>query len=151
MWPHHSRRDDDAGYPANSLGWDNRILTRHATRILDLAHAVLRGEAAERGERRGAERPADMGATARRSGLALLVERARQRAADRPRRERAAQRRARGQGVVREAMGFEPLLTGQQRDGSGSQLPDHRCTGGERVETGAALLAGGACLGAAGW
>ena len=45
-------------------------------------------------------------------------------------RHRADQRLALGQGVVREAMGFEQLLTGEQRDGIASQLPDQRFTRG---------------------
>ena len=103
---------------------------RHATRILDLAHAVLLGHAEERCDRIGADRQADMVETTRCSGLELLVERARTLAAHRPRRDRVDQRLALGQGVVREAVGCEPLLAGQQRDGSASKLPDQRCTRG---------------------
>ena len=86
---------------------------RHATGILDLADSVLLGQSAQRCDRIGADRQADMVETERRGGVELVVEIAGKLSAHRPRRDRVDERLALGQGVVREALGFEHLLAGQ--------------------------------------
>lgn len=44
MCPHPSRRDDDVGYPANSLGWDNRIFTYKAPVMFQTEDDLLHRE-----------------------------------------------------------------------------------------------------------
>jgi len=67
-------------------GWDTTQggqTQRHAPCILDLAHAVLRGEAEQRCDRIGAHGQADWVEPERRGGLEWGVERGRQLAAHR--------------------------------------------------------------------
>ncbi len=99
---------------------------RHATRILDLAHPVLLGQAEKRFDWIGANRQADVIEAERRGSLELIVEIAGKLAAHRHGRDRVDERRALGQCVVREALGFELFLAGQKSDGIVPKLLDQR-------------------------
>ena len=117
-----------------------------APRILALAYPVLLGHAAKRCDRIGTDRQAEVVEPQRRGGLELGLERARQLAAHRPRRDRVDKRLALRQRVGREPLGCEKLLACQQRDGIVSEAREQRLARGQLVEAGAQWREGGARL-----
>ena len=99
---------------------------RHAIGILNLAYPVLLGQPEKGFDRIGTERQADVGETERRGGLELVLEIARKLAAHGCGRDRVDQGLALRERVVREALRFENLLAGQQRDRIVSEALDQR-------------------------
>ncbi len=122
---------------------------RHAMGILHLAHPVVRGQAEQRCDGIGADGQPDVVEPQRCSGLELIRERARQLAAHRLRGDGVDKGRTWGQRVVREPLGFAPLLARQQWPGIRAKGLDQRFTPGEGVATGAHCREGGARLGTA--
>ncbi len=122
---------------------------RPAMGLRPLAHPVVRGHAAQRCEGIGADGQPAVVEPQRWSGLELLLERARQRAAHRLRGDGVEKGRTWGQRVVREPRGFAPRLARPQGPGIRAKVLDQRLTPGEGVATGAPCREGGARRGTA--
>ena len=146
------RHTDVKHLPGLLPGWEatqGGQTKRHAPRLLDLAHAVLLGQAEQRCDRSGADRQANVVEAERRGRPQGALQSAHTLAAYRPRRDRVDQRPTLGERVVREALSCASLLAGPPSDGIGSHRLDQRLPRGERVEAEPQWRAGGARLGAA--
>jgi hypothetical protein len=136
LGPRHADVKPLLGFLPSGKTASGRQAKGEASRLLGLAYPVLLGHPEKRCDGIGADRQANLVETEGLGGLELIRARGCKLAAPRLRGDGVAQRRPLGQRIMREALGFEPLLARQQRQGIVSKPFAQGVARGEGVETG---------------
>ncbi len=147
----HPDLQDLVRFGAGGAATQSGQARRDPVRILELARPVLFGQAEQRFDGIRADGQAALGQPERRGDLELGLEIMSKRAAHCGGGDRSDQRLTLGQRRVTQALGFENLLAGQQRERVRVKPLDERFTGGSLVEAGAQLGQRGALGRAARW